>query len=241
MTDLIDIKSLKVKPFEIINKSETVSEILLYGDIGASMWGDGISEKDFKDALNKLPATCKEIQLRVNSPGGQVFSGMTIYELIKAEKNKGRKVVAYVDGLAASIASVIILAADEIIVGDGSMLMWHKPSVGCAGNASDFERMINILDKIEDQMINIYAKKTGMNKLEIANMLAAETWITSQEALDMGLADSSFAACDQLHIAAKFIERTPFNKKPQMKGTDVVIKNKLNEFIAKAKKELNKK
>lgn len=243
MPDLIDINSLKKKPFEIKNKTPEVAEILLYGAIGASFWEDSISAKDFKDQLTKLPASTNEIQLRINSPGGSVFDGMAMYELIKAEKNKGKKVVAYVDGLSASIASVIMLAADEIVVGDGSMVMIHKPSAGIQGNSADLERMINILDRIEDQMITIYAKKTGMNRMEISNMLSAETWMTSDEAMSNGFVDSKFEACETLHIAASFIEKsTHFNKKPVMKTTtDQLIKNKLAEFNAKAKEYMNSK
>jgi ATP-dependent Clp endopeptidase proteolytic subunit ClpP len=242
MPKLIDINSLKKKPFEVINKSNNVSEILLYGDIGESMWGDGISAKVFKEALNAMPAGTKEIQLRVNSPGGSVFDGMSMYELLKAEKKKGKKVVAYIDGLAASIASVIILAADEIVVGDGSMVMIHKPMVGAYGNSSELERMVNVLDKIEEQMITIYANKTGISRAEISNLLAAETWMTSAEALSMGMADSNFTACNTLHIAASLIERsTHFNKKPTMKNSDALVKNKLTEFNAKAKEYLKNK
>jgi ATP-dependent Clp endopeptidase proteolytic subunit ClpP len=242
MPKLIDIKSLKKKPFSVVNKANNISEILLYGAIGESFWEDSISLKQFKDALKEIPDSTKEIQLRVNSPGGSVFDGMSMYELIKAEKKKGKKVVAYIDGLAASIASVIILAADEIIVGEGSMVMIHKPLVGAYGNSLELERMVNILDKIEEQMITIYSKKTGISRAEISNMLSAETWMTSNEALDNGFADSQFAACDTLHIAASLIERsTHFNKKPNMKNSDVLVKNKLAEFNAKAKEYLKTK
>jgi ATP-dependent protease ClpP protease subunit len=240
MGQLIDLKSVK-KSLTINNKVNNVAEILLYDDIGESMWG-GVSAKAFKDALNQIPANTKEIQLRVNSPGGNVFDGMTMYELLKSEKSKGRKVVAYVDGLAASIASIIILAADEIIVGDGSMVMIHRPLVGVYGNSAELERMINVLDKIEEQMITLYAKKTGLSRAEISNMLAAETWMTSTEAIDMKFADSNFKNCDTLHIAASMIERsTHFNKKPQMKNADVLVKNKLSEFNNKAKEYLKSK
>lgn len=239
MGNLIDLKNLEKKPFKITNKTETVAEILLYGAIGESFWSDSVSAKDFKQALKDMPDTTKEIQLRVNSPGGSVFEGMSIYELIRAEKKKGKKVVAYIDGLAASIASVIILAADEIVVGDGSLVMIHKPSVGAWGDTREFERMINILDKIEDQMVTIYANKTGLSRVEVANLLAAETWMTSDEAIEKGFVDSKFTDSDNLNIAASsemIMKSTHFNKKPQMKTTmDSVVKAKLSEFNAKAK------
>lgn len=242
MPNLIEMKDFKRKPFEIKNKTETVAEIFLYAAIGESFWEDSVSAKDFKEELKKLPANIKEIQLRVNSPGGSVFDGMSIYELIKSEKNKGRKVVAYVDGLAASIASVIIMAADEIIVGDGSMVMIHKPLTGVYGNSAEMERMINILDQIENQMVSIYAKKTGLSRAEISNLLAEETWMTSDEALSKGFVDNRFEACDTLHIAASMIAASPYLKKPVMnQTTNAVMKEKLADFTAKAKEYAEKK
>ena len=235
MPKLIDIKNSKPK-LSITNKSEKVSEILLYGAIGESFFEDSISAKMFAEELKKLPASVKEIQLRVNSPGGSVFDGMTIYEKLKAEKKNGRKIVAYVDGLAASIASIIIMAADEVIVGDGSMVMIHKPMVGTMGNSNDLERMINILDKIEEQMISIYATKTGMSRLEISKALAEETWYTSEEAVSNGLADSKFKAEDTLRLAASAMEKCNWMKnKPSIKSQNDLVREKLREFNNKAK------
>lgn len=243
MPKLIEFPKSKNNGFKVINKTETVSEILLYGGIGDSFWDDAaVSATQFSDALKALPASIKEIHLRVNSPGGSVFDGMTIYEKIKSERNKGRKVVAYVDGVAASIASVIIQAADEIIVGEGSFIMIHKPLVGVYGNATELDRMITILDKIEEQMISIYAKKTGMSRVDIANALAAETWYTSQESIEIGLADSQFEAKDTLQIAASMIENCHWIKnKPQIKSKDSVIREKLRAFNTEAKLFLIKK
>lgn len=237
---LIDIKATK-KPFQIVNKSETVAEVLLYGAIGESFFESSITAKAFVEELKKLPKNTKEIQLRVNSPGGSVFDGMTIYENLRKEARNGRKIVAYVDGMAASIASVIIMAADEIIVGDGSMIMIHKPMVGAFGNSMELERMINILDKIEEQMISIYAKKTGQSRMEIAKALAEETYYTSDEALDLGLADSKFKAEDTLALVASAMEGvTWFNKKPQLRTQNDLVREKLREFNNKNKDLIKK-
>lgn len=235
MPKLIDINGPK-KTFVITNKTEKVAEILLYGPIGESFFEDSISAKQFVDELKKLPASIKEIQLRVNSPGGSVFDGMAIYEKIKAERKNGRKVVAYVDGLAASIASIIIMAADEIVVGDGSLLMLHKPMVGVMGNSTEMERMINILDKIEEQMISIYATKSGLSRMEIANALAQETWYTSDEALDAGLVNSKFKSEDTLQLVASAMESGKwFKNKPDIKSQNDLVREKLREFNNKVK------
>jgi ATP-dependent Clp endopeptidase proteolytic subunit ClpP len=235
MPKLIDIKNVE-KRFEITNKADS-SEILLYGAIGESFFDDAISAKAFSDELKKIPASVKNITLRVNSPGGSVFDGMTIYERLK---NHPAKVTAYVDGLAASIASVIIMAADEVIVGDGAMVMIHKPMVGTYGNSMELERMIDILDKIENQMVGIYAKKTGQTRAEISAALAAETWYTADEAIELGIANRKFEAKETLHIAASMIENcTWFRNKPHIKNKNDLVREKLKEFNNKAKEFLN--
>lgn len=226
------------KSFSIINKTETSAEILLYSSIGESYFEDSISAKQFSEELKKLPSSVKEITLRVNSPGGSVFDGMTIYERLKTHP---AKVTAYVDGLAASIASIIIMAADEIIVGEGAAIMIHKPMSFVAGNSLELERMIDVLDKIENQMINIYAKKTGMSRSEISSALAKETWYTSDEAIEAGLASKKFEAKETLQIAASMIENCPwFRNKPKIKNKNELVREKLKEFNNKAKDFLNR-
>lgn len=227
------------KKFEIKNKTETNAEILLYAPIGESYFDDSISAKAFSEELKKLPNSIKEITLRVNSPGGSVFDGMTIYERLK---NHPAKVTAYVDGLAASIASIIIMAADEVVVGDGAMIMIHKPMSFVAGNSLELERMIDVLDKIENQMINIYAKKTGMSKSEISSALSQETWYTSDEAIEAGFAKKKFEAKETLHLAASMIDGCSwFKNKPQIKNRNDLVREKLREFNNKAKDYLIKK
>lgn len=241
MPNFINLKNQK-SSLQVINKSEKVSEILLYGSIGESFWDENsISAKQFSDELKKIPASVKEIHLRVNSPGGSVFDGMTIHERIKGERKNGRKVIAYVDGLAASIASIIIMAADEIIVGDGSMVMIHKPMVGVQGNSLDMERMVSILDKIEEQMISIYAKKTGQSRLEISKALTEETYYTSEEALELGYADSKFQAEETLQLCASAMAAPWLKNKPlNIKSQNDLVREKLREFNNKHKEYLKK-
>jgi ATP-dependent Clp endopeptidase proteolytic subunit ClpP len=242
MAKLIELP-VAYKGLRVINRTETIAEVLLYGDIGDSFFDEtAVSATQFTEALKKIPKSVKEIHLRVNSPGGSVFDGMTIYERIKSERANGRRVVAYIDGLAASIASIIVQAADEIIVGDGSFIMIHKPLVGVYGNSLELDRMISILDKIEEQMISIYAKKTGLSRVEIANALAAETWYTSKEALELGLADRQFDVKDTLQIAASMIKNCRWIKnKPELQNSDSNIREKLRAFITEAKSYLGKK
>ena len=226
------------KPFEIKNKTETKAEILIYDQIGEDWFGAGVTAKSFSEELSKLPKSIKQIDVRVNSPGGSVFDGMTIYQRLK---DHPAKVTAYVDGIAASIASVIIMSADEIVMGDGAMLMIHKPLTGISGNTSELERMIDILDKIENQMVTIYAKKTGLSRAEIAKMLADETWMTAEESLNLKFVDKKFEAKESLMLVASAVENTKwFKNKPVIKSSNALAKDKLKELTNNVNVFLNK-
>jgi len=232
---LLDIASRK-QPFAIKNKSDTKAEITLYGAIGGGFFEDTISAKQFSDELKKLPDTVKEISLRINSPGGDVFDGMTIYNRLKQHK---AKVTVYVDGIAASIASIIAMAGDEIIMGEGTQIMVHLPWTFAYGNARDFEETINRLDDITEQMISIYAKKTKKSRAEIKSMLTDETWLDSETAISEGFADKVVG--ESLGVAAslidkKWLHKTPKNIKIQdeMVRSEVTnLKNKVEAFLAR--------
>jgi ATP-dependent Clp endopeptidase proteolytic subunit ClpP len=238
MGKLIDFKSHK--SFDIQNKGETTFEIFLYGSIGDSPWDDTyISEKVILAELQKIPKTAKNIHLRVNSSGGSVFTGVTIYELLK---NHPAKVTAYVEGLAASIASVIIMAADEVVMGEGAMLMLHKPLVGIYGNAHEMEKMIDILDKIESQMVGIYARKTKKSAVELHKILSEDTWYTTEQAIEAGLADRTFESSDESrYLAACLIDKSPFRNKPNMKTHDAMVREKVKDFKNNVKNFLARK
>lgn len=236
MPKLFDVNS--VKPiFNIQNKSNGVAEMLLYGAVGDDTWDNAaVSAKKFVDELKKLPENTKEIQLRINSPGGSVFDGITMYERLKQHK---AKVIVYIDGVAASIASVIAMAGDEIHIGEGSFFMIHKPSTFAWGNDIELERTIEVLQKIEDQMVGIYARNTGLSRAEISNMLLKDTWINSDEALDMGFATSKVEASAQLKVAASMLKSAPWIKNaPEIRDTQaqakvLEMKNRLNSFLAR--------
>lgn len=212
----------------IHNKKNDSYEILMYGAIGENPWDDtAISANSFMKELNTIPANAKEIHLRINSPGGSVFDGMTIYERLKQHD---AKVIAYVDGIAASIASLIAMAADEVHIGEGAFFMIHKPMTGTYGNSEDHDRSIDILDKIEEQMISIYAKKTGLSRIELSRMLSAETWIKAEDSVDMKFADTKIEASTQLRMAASMAKKTPwFRKSPEIK--DIETKKEIENTI----------
>ena len=158
------------------------SSIRFDGDIVDSdgdKWNDTDScPSDVLEALNGLSG---DLDIYINSGGGSVFSGMSIYNILS--RYKGNKTV-YVDGLAGSIASVIAMAGDKIVMPKNSFLMIHKPLCMVGGNANDFRKMADTLDTIEQGIINVYATKLkdGANIDDIKSMVNNETWLTGEQA-----------------------------------------------------------
>lgn len=222
----------------IRNSSPTEAEIIIYAGIGQDYWGDGsmISAKQFSDALKKIGDTVKNINVRISSGGGDVFEGVAIYNRLK--QHKAKKTV-YIDGLAASIASIIALAGDEIIMGEGAMYMIHLPWTFAIGNRTDLDNTVNRLLDVEEQMLGIYARKTGLDRSEIRAMLEAETWFDAKEAIEKGFVDSQME--ETMPIAASMINAKWISKKPkgyfsetkaaQTKITE--MKNKIQERLAR--------
>jgi ATP-dependent Clp protease protease subunit len=222
--------------FKIENKADDKAEMIIYGSIGATWEDSGVSAKQFHDELSKLPASTKEITLRINSPGGSVFDGITIYERLKQHK---AKVIVYVDGMAASIASIIALAGDEIYISEGGFFMIHKPMTMTWGNDTDHEDTISVLQKIEDQMIGIYSRKTGISRAELSNMLKKDKWIKAEEAKELGFADKIIEASANMQVAASMLEKYPWAKtapkfeNKEAKAKLLEFKNRLGEFLAR--------
>lgn len=167
-------------------KSDDTGELMLYGDISSSSWfGDEITPKDFKEDLDKLGAI-KNLNIYINSGGGDVFAGQAIYSMLK--RHEASKTV-YIDGLAASIASVIAMAGDKIIMPKNAMIMIHNAWTIAAGNANNFRKMADDMDKIDESIQTVYVAKTGIEQTEIADMMDKETWLTADDAVERGFAD----------------------------------------------------
>ena len=171
---------------EVENATDTDSATMyLYDEI--SFWG--IDPAVFVKDLGEI--TASTIHLRVNSPGGSVFDGLAIYNALKQHESK---IVAHVDGLAASIASVIIMAADEIRAGENSYIMIHEPWSMVQGTAVDMREEADLLDKVGGTISNVYQKRTGLDAKELTQMMTAgafgETWLTAEEAKEKGFVDT---------------------------------------------------
>jgi len=173
------------------NKTKGEATVYLYDEI--SMWG--IEAKPFVEELNALDVDT--IHLRIDSPGGDVFAARAIHTAIKQHK---AKVIAHIDGIAASAASFIAMAADEIEIVDGGFLMIHKAlsffdifgyfnDDNLAELIEEITKERGILSKVDDSIATDYAKRTGIDKAEILTMMKADTWLAADEALKMGFVD----------------------------------------------------
>ena len=157
------------------------AEIIIYDEIGAF----GIPAKAFLDELKALGPVA-ELTLRINSPGGSVFDGVAIYNALKRHD---AAITVWIDGIAASIASVIAMAGDEVVMPENAMLMLHDPAGLVIGTAADMRAMADALDKMKAGMVAAYRDKSGRDNAEIEALMAAETWLSAQEAVELGLAD----------------------------------------------------
>lgn len=191
--------------FEVRNEANGV-ELLLYDRIGKDEWSEGgIVAADVIDALKA--AKGKPVTLRIDSGGGDVFEAFAICSAIQRYEGK---TTAYVDGLAASAASYIAVVCDEVIMRDYAYLMIHCASSLVWGNARDMEDMAARLRNIDDNLAEIYVKRSKLTKEQVLDYMADETWFTAAQALEAGLATSvmeteeRIAACIDPELARNY-------------------------------------
>lgn len=166
-------------------KGNKRAEIRVYGRIGEGFFSEGVTAKSVREQLDEA-GDVTDIDVLVNSPGGNVWDGLAIANILATHP---AEVHAQVDGLAASAASIITSAADFVTMGKGAMMMVHSPWALFTGNAEDLRKMADTLDKVESGMLDIYEGRTEMARDELLALLRAETWMTAQEAVEMGFAD----------------------------------------------------
>lgn len=162
--------------------SKTV-KINLYGEINS--YGEN-SSVEFISRFSQAEKDTEEIELHIHSVGGDVFEGNMIYNTIK---NSKKKVTAYIDGIAASMASVIMLACDKIYMAENAFVMIHAPSSYMGGNAEDLEKAAKLLRAIEENFVKAYAKRTGKKEEDVREWMKGDNWFSAKEALEEGLID----------------------------------------------------
>ncbi|MCL5502240.1 Clp protease ClpP, partial [Escherichia coli] len=160
--------------------------IQIYEEIG----GWGITAQQFSEDLKAL-GDISHINLNIHSPGGDVFDGIAIYNLLNKHP---AKITVHIDGLAASMASVIAMAGDRIVMPENALMMIHKPWGISGGNANDMRDYAELLDKVENVLIPAYARKTGKSAEVLASLLEEETWMDGRECVAQGFADELLPA-----------------------------------------------
>jgi ATP-dependent protease ClpP protease subunit len=161
------------------------NRIEIYETIGEDWWtGGGVTSKSISRQLANMSG---DIEVVINSRGGDYFEGGAIYNLLREHDGK---VTVKVISLAASAASVIAMAADELLIGDNASIMIHNAWLIAVGNRNDFDKVSDTLGQFDEAMARLYAKRTGGTVAEMSELMDAETWFTGQAAVDAGFADA---------------------------------------------------
>lgn len=221
--------------FEIQNnaKSET-ADVYIYSEVG----GHDVNAKNFIDELKTIKD--KNIDVHINSLGGSVFDGLAIYNALK---NHSKKVTTKVEGISASIASVIAMAGDTIEMAENSLFMIHNPFAMSGGDANELRKTANILDKIRNEIAGIYASKSKHNADHYINLMDVETWFNSTETLEMGLINgiTQPLKIENNYDISKFenISNEKINKIINQSKTIVMAENTQNENVEETKEVSN--
>ena len=172
--------------WKITAKSESDAEILLYDVIGD--YDENWEYQGAKNLIGKVKALgdVKNITLRINSIGGDVFEAQAMYSYLKSHP---ANVTVRIDGLAASAASLVAMAGDKVIMPANALMMIHNPAAFAMGEAEDMRDVADILDKVRDTIAAVYVAKTGMEREKVISMMDAETWMSAEEAHELGFCD----------------------------------------------------
>ncbi len=202
--------------FRMQAKEDQTADIYIYDEIG----GWGISARRFTEDLLSL-GNLSHINLHIHSPGGEVFDGIAIYNQLK---NHSATITVYIDGLAASMASVIAMVGDTVIMPKNAMMMIHKPWGVSWGDANDMREYADLLDKLENVLIPAYVAKTGKTTEEMTAMLEQETWLDGDECVEHGFADKVIEPVKAMaSLTSKRIEE--FSSMPSAIKNQITPKN----------------
>ena len=201
-----------MKSWYRLRAARKTAELLIYDEIGA--WG-----KTSTSLLNDLAALgdLTTINVRINSPGGDVFEALAMHNALTRHP---AQIITHVDALCASAATFILLAGDEVRMADNAMLMIHDPWTIAGGNAEAFQKQADLLDAIAEQIVNLYARKTGADPTDIREWMQAETWYTADQALAAGFVDAIDAPMRMAALATHDLSR--FKNCPALPGMEPV-------------------
>jgi ATP-dependent protease ClpP protease subunit len=193
-----------MKKWYKIRAARKTAEIRIYEEIGA--WG--VTAKQFADDLEAL-GEMQSLNVRIHSPGGDVFEAYAMHNILQRHP---ARVKVHIDGLCASAATLIALAGDETRMVSNGQYMIHEPWTVTVGNAEDMQKRADLLEGITEQIVGMYARKTGLSPDDIRDLMREETWLTAQQALDSGFID---AIDEPLRIAAKAHDLSRFLHPPK--------------------------
>lgn len=167
-----------------LETSGDIADLYIFGDITGYPWDE--KDKDAYSIVKELTGlSAKEVNVHINSYGGDVAEGLAIYNTLK---NSGKKVTTYCDGFACSAASVIFMAGDERLMNEASLLMIHNAWTWTSGDANAFRKQAEDLDKITQGSVNVYLERISIPEKELKDLMDQETWITAEEAVNWGFA-----------------------------------------------------
>jgi ATP-dependent Clp protease protease subunit len=175
--------------FRVQSKKGETAEVFIYDEIGAGFFGGGVAAEAFIKEIKGLNLGREdELKIRINSPGGNFFEGITIHNYLRTLKAKTTVVV---DGVAASAASIVAMAGDRVLMPENAMMFIHNPWMFVAGDAKVMRKAADDLDQMRDSSVATYLRKTGdkIDRPKLVDMLNAETWLSAEESVKFGLAD----------------------------------------------------
>lgn len=214
-------------------KGKAEAELILYGDIGES-WFGGVSAKQVADDLNAI-GDVGTIHVRINSAGGDVFDGQTIYRRLVEHK---ATIIVHIDGLAASIASVIAMAGNEIHMGESAQMMIHNAWGVAIGTADDMRTMGDLLDVTTRSICDVYVARTGNSADKVKAWMDAETWFTASEAKEAGLITD---IVENLRMAARFDPAKHRFKNAPKALTDTPDLSELRQRLARMRAKMDRR
>lgn len=198
------------KPLNLVRAEDSTDATLYIYDVIDAWWG--VSAKEVAEAIQSLDPS-STLHLRINSPGGDVFEGRAIATAIQQFRGK---TIAHIDGLAASAATSVANAADEIEIVDAGFYMIHNAWTFAFGNKADLRETANLLEKVDGSLVADYARRTGASTDQIVQWMDAETWFTAQEAVDNGFATRIAAAAEKTENSTrKAFDLSAYEKTPK--------------------------
>jgi ATP-dependent Clp protease, protease subunit len=221
MNQRIAPRSKPMPRFSAAVKPDGTLELLVYEDIGVDWWSDtGVTAKTVKAEIDAAGAFSK-IAVRINSPGGDAFEGVAIFNLLRAQ---GKPIAVFVDGIAASAASIVAMAGDTRTMGAGAMLMIHNAWSTCVGYAEDMRKMADVLDSVSSSVAETYITRAGLTAEKTKELMDGESWLNAAASVELGLATGIAAQGDDdgsaLALARSFKALSRLRAVPEILKTE---------------------